>query len=839
MMMENIRKNGNIRWAVAAVLAAALMLAAVGLASMGSSDAGPADISKDVVMGTNSSESVSLKFNESSYDGDGTVTWQYALIEDSKDVENENWTDFVLGSQVTLGDTGVSFELSKQEGVEDTFILKISSGASVSSMTLGLKPVVQINSDLTIDPYFYQFGITVDKDRMELIPLNLQQYQNVPDIQKPIVAKVNGTVLTNADYQWFAEDLPAGLSLRTDGTFAGFSANSGKFTATITAQAGETEYKGTITIEVEKDASGDEGIIVFQNRDIPVIHPDGITVSEDSSSTEDIVFTVEIEDNLFVEDTIKVEAMNGKITKSNDGKYTLTDISDNTVVVITGERNYTVSIDKPSGVQVLSDGRVPTTAHGSFSATVTGDFVGISVYMGGRPVPNCISGENINIDKVNGDILIIVVDHNTQFVDIKQHVVTFVSDEGLYVNITSGNDAKNEISFTVETENGYVFASNSIEVKVGARTITPTGGTYTISEITGNTTVTVTGDRMFSVNYDLAENASIIVNGYSSRPTMVSGEFTATVSPAGESITVHMGGVNVTTQFVNGSTISIPQVTGDLHISVGTGSGSEGNQGGDGDGEQGGDGDDDGQGGTGGQGGNQGGGSTGGGGSHTVVINNNRVVAFDTDEGLSVDVVSNTSNRVTFRVVAADGYIFADGSISATASSGTLTQQSDGTYALTGISRDITVTVTGDRVFSVRYDLAQGASVSVDGFDSPPSTVSGAFEATVSANGMRIAVHMGGVDVTSQYLSGSVISIPQVTGDLLISVGTGAASGGGSGEGGQGGGEQGGDEQGGGQGSGGSSGSDGFPWWVIVVILIIVVIVLLAYIIRIRHLDRS
>ena len=94
-------------------------------------------------------------------------------------------------------------------------------------------------------------------------------------------------------------------------------------------------------------------------------------------------------------------------------------------------------------------------------------------------------------------------------------------------------------------------------------------------------------------------------------------------------------------------------------------------------------------------------------------------------------------------------------------------------YVLSGIDRDITVSIRGDSLFDVRYSTSH-ASISIDGYQTlPESTISGPFEATVSSDfgwtGMGITVIMDGRDITSECVDGNRISIDNVSGDLVIS----------------------------------------------------------------------
>ena len=198
------------------------------------------------------------------------------------------------------------------------------------------------------------------------------------------------------------------------------------------------------------------------------------------------------------------------------------------------------------------------------------------------------------------------------------------------------------------------------------------------------------------------------------------------------------------------------------------------------------------------------------GGTHTVVVNNTHVVTFDTAAGLSCDVVSNSNLRLTFAVSVMDGFTFAPGSVKVSSDGGTITE-GDGVYVLSGIRSDIKVTVSGDRMYSVTYDLPEGAVVMVEGHDEPPSLVNGSFEAVIDLDGPHtVILSMGPADVSDDYVEDDRISVPEVTGDLRITVEVESEP------------------------VPVPDAGDEFPWWAVVAVLLAVITVLVVYIVYSR-----
>lgn len=146
-------------------------------------------------------------------------------------------------------------------------------------------------------------------------------------------------------------------------------------------------------------------------------------------------------------------------------------------------------------------------------------------------------------------------------IEISGHIVTFNVADGLEYEVT-GTGA-NAVSFTVSVKNGYRFDTGSITASVGVDRITPVNGVYTLAGISKDTVIDITGDRLYAVSYDL-KNVSL------SSEDLERDSLKASFSPAfgwsGMDIRVIMGGADVTSEYVDGSAVSIPELTGDVII---------------------------------------------------------------------------------------------------------------------------------------------------------------------------------------------------------------------------------------------------------------------------------
>lgn len=146
-------------------------------------------------------------------------------------------------------------------------------------------------------------------------------------------------------------------------------------------------------------------------------------------------------------------------------------------------------------------------------------------------------------------------------IEVYGHIVTFNVADGLEYEVT-GTGA-NAVSFTVSVKNGYRFDTGSITASVGVDRITPVNGVYTLAGISKDTVIDITGDRLYAVSYDL-KNVSL------SSEDLERDSLKASFSPAfgwsGMDIRVIMGGADVTSKYVDGSAVSIPELTGDVII---------------------------------------------------------------------------------------------------------------------------------------------------------------------------------------------------------------------------------------------------------------------------------
>ena len=146
-------------------------------------------------------------------------------------------------------------------------------------------------------------------------------------------------------------------------------------------------------------------------------------------------------------------------------------------------------------------------------------------------------------------------------IDVSGHIVTFNAAPGLTYQVVGTGDRA--VSFTVSVMDGYRFDMDSIQASVGTTKISPVNGIYTLSGITKDTVIEITGDRLYNVSYDMS-NVSISSEDLGKDSLSVS--FSPSFGWSGVSLKVIMGGTDVTSQYVNGSSVDIDQLTGDVII---------------------------------------------------------------------------------------------------------------------------------------------------------------------------------------------------------------------------------------------------------------------------------
>ena len=197
----------------------------------------------------------------------------------------------------------------------------------------------------------------------------------------------------------------------------------------------------------------------------------------------------------------------------------------------------------------------------------------ITVTMGGTDITNSVVNNNvITINSVTGNIVITakaieqVVTPTTYTIT---NNLTYCNTSNSTTSVTKGGS----FSTIITAKSGYKI--NSITVTMGGTNITSTalnGNSISISNVTGNIVITAKAILITPSTYTITNNLTSCNNSNSAEIVSANSKYSATIT-ADEgytlnTITVTMGGKDVTSTVVNNNTITIASVTGNIVITA-------------------------------------------------------------------------------------------------------------------------------------------------------------------------------------------------------------------------------------------------------------------------------
>ena len=243
--------------------------------------------------------------------------------------------------------------------------------------------------------------------------------------------------------------------------------------------------------DVVADASGDTVTVRFPE------DPVGFTVSGSATAVKGgkYEFTVKISEGYEAGDDFAV-TVNGKAVTGTDGKYTVENVTENLVIVVSGVRRteggFTVMLPKnPVGYTV--DGATTVAEGTKYEFTVS-----ISAgYEAGTDFAVKVNGKNVvgtdgkyTVENVTENLVIEVTG-----VTKMAGVVTIRFPEnpvGFTISGAETAEQNNRYEFTLTILPGYM-AGEDFAVTANGVALTGTNGTYVIESITSNTVIEVTG----------------------------------------------------------------------------------------------------------------------------------------------------------------------------------------------------------------------------------------------------------------------------------------------------------------------------------------------------------
>lgn len=408
----------------------------------------------------------------------------------------------------------------------------------------------------------------------------------------------------------------------------------------------------------------------------------------------------------------------------SDGTITIPNVSGNIVITVeTVKIVYTIT--KTASNATIDNAATNVESGTSYSATISPNegyrITSMSVTMGGQPVS--ISNNTVNIASVTGNIVFNVVTTKISYT-ITNNLTNSVNNNSA-TNINYGDNYAAVITANTGYDLGTVTAT------MGGTPITVTGGSINISKVTGDIVITANATLK---TFAITNNMSNVTSSNSATSINYGAQYTATLSPEQYyslgTVTVIMNGTNVTSSVYNNGVITIPSVTGAIVITAN---------------------------------------------ANRIVYNISNALTHVSNGNATSSINAGTSYTAT--LIPDTGYSINSVVVKMNNVDVTNTVYSSGNINIPNVTGNIEITAiaTANSV-TVTYNLTN-----VDSSNSATtSTIDSSYTTTLSANKKNytinsIVVSMGGTDISGTVVNGDVITIPNVTGNIIITATAGKA----------------------------------------------------------------
>ena len=394
-----------------------------------------------------------------------------------------------------------------------------------------------------------------------------------------MVVKVNGAAVEGSNGSYTVANVAGDLVITVEGVVK-------KETCTITAPTGEgftftgaaSVYKGasyTFQIAVDKAYNGDNlvvmagetvltgsngsytieavnenvtitvsGIVKKEAYTITLTEGEGYTLSGAATgfAGEPYTFTVTVDDAIYKADEIVVKVDDNSVTLT-DGKYTIAALDGNKVVTVENvvERAlFTVTKPEVEGVTVTGEDTVREGKAYTFSLAVD------KLYNASAMVVK-VNGEEVTL--TDGSYTIEAVSENIAITVegiTKKEVYTVTVSAVPNVTFT-GEDTVlqgDDYTFTVNAATGY-----SAVVKVNGELVTGTNGSYTVTGVSQNLTITVDVERMPLPDKELPVDNNVI--------DITDNKFASRSSYHATATTITIGGAEVLEAYEDGTNVYV------------------------------------------------------------------------------------------------------------------------------------------------------------------------------------------------------------------------------------------------------------------------------------------
>ena len=375
------------------------------------------------------------------------------------------------------------------------------------------------------------------------------------------------------------------------------------------------------------------------------------------------------------------------------------------------------------------------TSGSSYSTTITANsgytMSSITVTMGGTNITSTVvSGNRISISNVTGAIVI------TASATTTNYNVTRNLSNCSCSNSTSSITSGSPYSATISPNDGYTI--DTITVTMGGVDVTSSvvdGNSINISNVTGNIVITATASSSVTT-YTVTNNLTNCSSNNNSDTVNANYSYTSTLSPNDgytiSSITVTMGGVDITGAVVSDNNINIPVVEGNIVITV-TATASIPTP-------------------------------------TTYTVTNNLTNCKTSNNATFI----NSGSVYTTSISANSGYTISSISVIMSGTNITSTVVSGNTINIPNVTGNIVITATAVQESTGTYSITNYL-INATNSNSVSSVNPGeSYTGTISPNDgyviSTITVTMNNVDICSWAIKNNTISIPNVTGNVVICV---------------------------------------------------------------------
>lgn len=262
-------------------------------------------------------------------------------------------------------------------------------------------------------------------------------------------------------------------------------------------------------------------------------------------STETIGNKVVLKFNSIIIAEIPIGSISGEITYSISNNLDQ-NITSNGVSSVVKDQPYSCSLTPKSGYKITS----------------------IKVTMNGEDITSsCVNGNNINIPKVTGSVIITA--KSTQI--LNSFTITNNLNNSTNSNTSTTIEENKRYTCNITPNDGYSI--QSISLTMGGTDVTSSyvsGTTIIIPKVTGNLVITIVTIQNAKI-YSITNNLTNVTTNNSSNKIEENTQYNATITPNKrctiDSISITMGGIDISSSYSNGI-INIAKVTGDIIITI-------------------------------------------------------------------------------------------------------------------------------------------------------------------------------------------------------------------------------------------------------------------------------